>query len=626
MVPATSSVHCIWLYSRIAGVGKTVAAATLVKHLKSIADGAVAYFFCTHELTANQGPDGILRSWIHQLADTCGWHEVEHAYEMSTEQDKPVDLWRLLREMLIKRSISYLVLDGLDEMEEHHANYHAGLRAEFMKCLREMVSKTPTRLLIISRFDPDIERDLQADLGPAAAVVQAEIDMQQITLDVESVARHEVDGKFRTRTPEAREQIAKELATVADGMFVLLYALLEPITGIMSQDQVLYSISQRHSGNHASSLLKEAYERQLIKVLHSPGAVTAFCLSVLLWVQFSARPLNLAELLDVLKIKIGIPDHEQQIPDISNPDDLDMHLLRHCGVFLRFQREESNFARGTLHLTHYSVKEFLQSTPLLAANVLPQWSHFQEDRLANAHLAKVCLTYLMQPQFSKYPAKLTPGSWVRMIYRYDEEFRTRLLSKNPFYDYAAILWGRHLDLSSSKPYVITYLDTGFTGSKVSVVQASIRKARTEIHQLLDVISSDDESSYRHFLSEDQELQDLCLAFLDLTGQSCNYKVWLHYNLGLFETHQGEEYSSKAQTILTGRRGILDPLYRAWVPPFWKDNLFNIYRPDLSKIRIQRRLVHALCLKSTGLIALLVKNGAKMGYVWQTIRLPSTHTS
>ncbi|KAK4976592.1 hypothetical protein LTR28_007830 [Elasticomyces elasticus] len=126
---------------------------------------------------------------------------------------RPIDLWGILHEMLDGCSVKYLVIDGLDEMEECRSKYHTNVRADFLKRLWETISATPTRLLIVSRYDLDIERVIPTDLGPATAVMQCKIDMLQIAEDLERVARHEMEAKFATNTPEAREEIVRALVT-----------------------------------------------------------------------------------------------------------------------------------------------------------------------------------------------------------------------------------------------------------------------------------------------------------------------------------------------------------------------------------------------------------------------------
>ncbi|KAJ9156763.1 hypothetical protein NKR19_g4227 [Coniochaeta hoffmannii] len=618
------SAQCLWLYSRIPGAGKTIAASKLVESLKRERTRSTAYYFGTHESSTNHGFNGIVRSWIHQLIRCHGWEAVEAAYDDSRDDDRPMDPWVILRSILTKSASTYLVLDGLDEVEDRTGKYASGVRAEFLRTLLASIRGTTTRLVIVSRYERDIDEVVSAcNTGEErVSVVQSEIKLQQTAVDLERVAQYGVSSMFPTWTAEQRNDVVAALVKRADGMFVLLNAILRQLQTRSTYSDVLYAMSQPLSGHSNTDMLQQAYQTQVVKILSSPPAVRDLCLGVLLWVQQSSRPLKIGELLDVLQVLSRRDVNAFDIPKIRNLHDLDLCLLRHCPLFLSLRSDAERFQHRTLHLSHYSVKEFLQCTGFLEHSQFKHWKLFSGGPSANAYLAKACLAYLLQTEFAKYPAQPISGA-ATGVFEYREDFGDSLKRNHPFYDYAAFFWWRHLDLSCSRPELVAFLESGATAVKkrsndmTTTAMETLRQAE----QLLEVISPKETKGYEKFMPLDNELQGLCLEFLGLKGDGacCNYKIWRHYYLGIWKTAD-DDYLSRARDQLAfplrmfGPEWTTRPIWRTLDIYLWQNHLFTTYR-DLRKLRLQSRLLEAMCMHSTALTAILADEGADINFVW-----------
>jgi hypothetical protein len=614
--------QCLWIYSRIPGAGKTVAASRLVQYLKEEGGRPVAYYFASHESSSSHGFSGIVRSWILQLSRAYGWDVVEAAYDQYVEHDKPMDVWAMLRSLLIIGVSVYLVLDGLDEVEDRTGKYATGARGDFVRSLLATVCETTTRVLIVSRYEREIEDGLSsgsADKRPVD-IDQIAIRLQQTAIDLRRVAEHRVSTMFPTWTEQQRDGVIAALVTRADGMFVLLQAILEQLGAGSTYIDVQHAVAQPLTGNSNTDMLQQAYRSQVEKLLSLPPATRDFCLHVLLWIQQAVRPLRLGELLDVLRVLSRNNEAAFEVPRIESLHDLDLRLLRHCPLFISLRGDAGTISDRTLHLAHFSVKEFLQYTGSLEKSNFAHWKLFAGGTATNTYLSKACLRYLLQTEFSKYPAKPVPGA-SKGVFEYREGFGDSLKRHHMFYDYAASFWWRHLDLSCSKPDLVAFLDARSDTIKRPDAETDPMGVVKHVEQLLEVLSPSESKGYEKFLPLDIELQNLCHEFLGLRGEGncCNYKIWRHYRLRIWD-EKGDDYLARARDSLVHSHSFsspewaAEPLWRCLDIYMWQNHLFSTYG-NRRKLRLQERLVEAMCMHSTALTAILAEEGADINFVW-----------
>jgi hypothetical protein len=147
--------------------------------------------------------------------------------------------------------------------------------------------------------------------------------------------------------------------------------------------------------------LYETYERDLLNI----GKLTREAVKILHWLAFSARPLRLKELCEVIAFD-EIDGHQKF--DKNNRPLKPRYLLRICPSLITMDAGElpdsgddeqndslthSDDSDGEVRLAHFSVKNYLTSAEIQTSRA----SEFSmREPSAHPLMAEVCLTYLLQ--------------------------------------------------------------------------------------------------------------------------------------------------------------------------------------------------------------------------------------
>src|SRR5262245_50697685 len=124
------------------------------------------------------------------------------------------------------------------------------------------------------------------------------------------------------------------------------------------------TISSMPTGLH---LLYKTYERSLQAILNlQEQSDRDRALNILCWILYACRPLSIWELTEALAIQ---PDM-QELPKDDLPTTVDESFINDtivalCGSLITIQQspvDDSGYS--TVHLTHFSLKEFLLSSTL----------------------------------------------------------------------------------------------------------------------------------------------------------------------------------------------------------------------------------------------------------------------
>jgi ankyrin repeat protein len=155
------------------------------------------------------------------------------------------------------------------------------------------------------------------------------------------------------------------------------------------------------------SQLFDVYETVMETISQSSDDSKLLALTILSWLFYAKRPLQITELREAIAVRDGDVDIEEE--DMMLPED----IVEVCGSFVALDR-----GSGVVGFSHQTVQEFLRTRYLL--QLLPE-----QD------MAKTCLTYLLFDEFENGPSS-TESS-------FQERFRQR-----PFGRYAARFWGVHI--------------------------------------------------------------------------------------------------------------------------------------------------------------------------------------
>lgn len=381
-----------------AGFGKSYLCAKIIRVLTETITSPLAYFFSSSDVESQREPIAVIRSWIFQLGN-CSPEAFDIIQEKSDVKEilsaSSSDIWELLRSIISLIPNSTLVLDGLDECTQTDINWRSNednLRQEFLEELKIAVEGTTTRILVVSRDEADIRRGIfPGDI--AHTTWECKLSKDDVQPDIALFSRSIVNRKLPNKTDALREEIASQMTERSNGMFLWIKLQAKHLRKGENRKQLHQTIKNMPVG------LEHAYDRDW-KRISNLKRYKSRALAILRLVTFALRPLTVVELTEAL-IVTGQGDDCDDLridewPDNIDQDYIDDQITGLCGSLLEIKSLSSDqlLESRTVHLVHFSVKEFLFC-------VLPEPGDFTIDRVAfsdltsqNNYLAYTCLRYL----------------------------------------------------------------------------------------------------------------------------------------------------------------------------------------------------------------------------------------
>jgi Cdc6-like AAA superfamily ATPase len=196
----------------IPGGGKTVAAAIAIDHLlgsvQSDSQG-VAYMYCNYKAQQQQDLVSLLAAILKQLVQgrLSAIEHVEQLYQRHVQHGtKPSlrDICDTLEHVLNYYLTVYIVIDALDECQD-------STRRQLVAKLRNFQARRDVRLLVTSRFMPEIESDFKAALRLEVRSTKEDVErfLAGRTCELPMVIR---------RDTVMQELVQEKIADAADGM------------------------------------------------------------------------------------------------------------------------------------------------------------------------------------------------------------------------------------------------------------------------------------------------------------------------------------------------------------------------------------------------------------------------
>ena len=413
----------LWIHGP-AGYGKSVLCARCIQSLKTTSASELAYFFCSSDDEAQQKPLAILRSLICQLVTRN-----EAALELAAKQyyhpnsisASPSDLWGLFRSIVNHVPNLIFAIDGFDEcnpFDGHVAKAGSTSRSQFLAKLKTEVAYTTTRILLMSRDEGDIRSQMCPSVASPTkgTMYEYKISEEDVQYDVQLFAKSIVDDKLPKKDDPFREELAKLMAEGSGGMFLWIKLKEPDLRAGKDKKQLRKLIVDTPSG------LEQAYDRDWMNLLKQSPHDRSRALAILRWTLFALRPLTVLEMKEALIITLD--NDVDDLEDPINEDFVRTEILGLCGSFLEIRDPERPIDSRTIHLVHFSVKEFLLTTtsnfPFLGLDGIV----FSDQATQNKHLASSCIRFL---DFEK-------------VWSSTEEDHT----SRPFLDYAVKSWYKHL--------------------------------------------------------------------------------------------------------------------------------------------------------------------------------------
>ncbi|KAK2772624.1 ankyrin-1 [Colletotrichum kahawae] len=263
------------------------------------------------------------------------------------------------------------------------------VKVRFLSELRQAVTDTTARILVVSRSKPEIQQGLTQYPGFSKYTISPE-DVHTNNI---SYSRSIVNNKLPNKDEPTRLSISQKMADRCNGQFQWLKMQQNFLRKGRNKKQLEKDIDETPAG------LDHLYDRNWEKIesLREEEKMRAF--SLLRWAAFSLRPLTVSEITEAVLISDNCDDLPvDNIPDAIDDNYIESEILGFCGSLIEVRGTvlESSPESRMIHLAHFSVKQYLlykipsQGAGLLMNNSL----HRSNETIKNATLANLCLQYI----------------------------------------------------------------------------------------------------------------------------------------------------------------------------------------------------------------------------------------
>ncbi|RII22710.1 hypothetical protein CUC08_Gglean013428 [Alternaria sp. MG1] len=349
-----SAASRLWLYG-IPGCGKTILSSTVVENLLEYCHDdtniVTAYFYFDFNDIQKQDPELMLRSLLCQLVQRSvvipkGVDALFSSCENGQRKPSSHALLQVIKEAAQEFTHVYVVLDALDECAQ---------RLELMDMLEAVAEwqLDNLHLLMTSRKERDIERSLEEYIREEDAVcLQRDVVDQDIQRYVQQ--RLCVDKGLAKWNNNAvvRQEIEAALMGGARGMFRWAVCQLDTLGKCCNRAMLRKSLAT------LPRTLDQTYDRILTAISEE---YAEYAMRILQWLTFSARPLSVEEVAEVVAIDVARDPAFDRDEVLEHP----LEVLDICSSLVTITTNEvdrrSGSAQRIVALAHYSVQEYLVS-------------------------------------------------------------------------------------------------------------------------------------------------------------------------------------------------------------------------------------------------------------------------
>ncbi|KAJ4250131.1 hypothetical protein NW762_011941 [Fusarium torreyae] len=447
----SASAKLLWIKGP-AGFGKTILCAKMVQEIDRAATKPMAYFFLSSKFDGRDDLFLVVRSWLMSvtLQSTVAFDIVSKTRLSQHEHTAPRStILRLFRDVLIAVSGCTFILDGLDECTGITSS-DTNPVSHFLDELRQAVTDTSTNLLICSRGEPVIEQELSLFPGYSAYDIQ----LEDVGPDLMVYSTEIVKTKLPNEDEPTREFIAGMLKDRCQGQFQWIKLQEGSLRKGRSRKQLEREIEATPPG------LDSLYDREWNRLNSMRDTDRERTLSLLRWAAFATRPLTVCEITEAVLINADCAElPRDEMPDPIDEDYIQDMISNLCGSLIDVRHPilgneeskehmlgqdpnvtnrdgpledialESFVGDQEIHLTHFSVKEYLLLKLHPGNGLLSNERLRVSNELENMALAKACLRYIG-----------FRGVW-------DDQERDDIKDSQKYlFHYATTQWARHYNL------------------------------------------------------------------------------------------------------------------------------------------------------------------------------------
>ena len=372
----------LWIQG-CAGTGKTVLASAIINKLledcERLPQAGIAYFyFDFNNQSIMQDHNRLLRSLVEQLSSESGdipkpLAALYRRCRNGTVQPMTTDLLETLQSIIRNFSHVYLVIDAFDECKE---------KEKFLGFLNAIAEWKLPQIHIAVTSRTDVDTEIRNRKWNCSKIV---VEEHLVDADVEKHVRAtlEDDEILNRWDPDQQRLIAKSLIEGAKGNFRWVACQIEGLKDCHTLAELEDALCC------LPATLEETYERALSLIDEKRKEPMR---NVLRWLCFSARPIRLEEIAEVMAIDFTakprpVYDPRKRLVDSER-------FFQKYSSLLHVLRTKSNRAEfRELRFSHLTVRDFLISLRIRGSAV----SYFAIDSLsAHTSIAQTCLIYLRQ--------------------------------------------------------------------------------------------------------------------------------------------------------------------------------------------------------------------------------------
>ncbi|RYN70166.1 hypothetical protein AA0117_g10718 [Alternaria alternata] len=378
----------LWLYG-IPGCGKTILSSTVVENLLQYCHDdtnmVTAYFYFDFNDAQKQDPELMLRSLLCQLVQRSvvipkGVDALFSSCENGQRKPSSHALLQVTKEAAQEFTHVYVILDALDECTQ---------RSELMDMLETVAGwqLNNLHLLVTSRRERDIESSLESYVRKEDAVcLQRDVVDQDIQRYVQQRLRVDRGLAKWNKDAAVRQEVEAALMHGARGMFRWAVCQLDTLGKCCNRAMLRKSLAS------LPRTLDQTYDRILTAISEEHSE---YAMRILQWLTFSARPLSVEEVAEVVAIDVARDPAFDGDEVLEDP----LEVLDICSSLVTITMNEadgrSRPAQRIVALAHYSVQEYLVSDRIRQGSA-KQYS-MQEAECQSA-ITRGSLKYLMQLQ------------------------------------------------------------------------------------------------------------------------------------------------------------------------------------------------------------------------------------
>ncbi|KAJ6083040.1 hypothetical protein N7467_007175 [Penicillium canescens] len=307
-----------------AGFGKSILCTRVIDHLSTMLEAPIAHFFFSTDFERGD-PFVVLRSWVAQvMSHPIGFALIRENWATQKGQKATRgEVIKLLREIVIAIPGCTFIVDGLDEciwLKDNQKLSDSDSISGFMEALGRATADTATRIMIVSRDEPEIRTCLPRDTHNVS-VFEHKITPEDVWTDVVSYSRSVVHLNLPKKTDTAKERLSHKLPD--------------------RQKELEQVITSTPIG------MEHIYERNWMRIAKLPEEDRNRAISLLRWTAFSLRPLTVNEMTEALLISECSDEVRMDgMPENIDMDYIEKGILLYCGSLLEIRIPQAECDAG----------------------------------------------------------------------------------------------------------------------------------------------------------------------------------------------------------------------------------------------------------------------------------------